>query len=75
MSSFGSWTDSIVNQLRAHSYIWINPKTTNLIESKLLHMVTHNRLEHEQEGVIKKLIQTTLSPIFSVWYTKYVRIH
>ena len=35
MSIFGSWTDSFVNQLRAHSHIWVNPNLTNFIESKL----------------------------------------
>jgi hypothetical protein len=34
MSSFGSWVDSIVNQLRAHSHIWIYPKIIHFVESK-----------------------------------------
>ena len=35
MSSKCLWTSSIKNQLRAHSHIWVNPKITNFIESKL----------------------------------------
>ena len=34
MSSFGLWIASIVNKLRAHSHIWINPKMDKFIESK-----------------------------------------
>ena len=35
MSRFDSCIGSIVNQLRAHSHIWTNPKITNYIESRL----------------------------------------
>ena len=35
MSSMHSWTRSTVNHLRAHYPIWINPKTTNFVESRL----------------------------------------
>jgi hypothetical protein len=35
MSNLDSWSDSIVNQLRAHSYIWIDPKFIDSIASKL----------------------------------------
>ena len=30
-----SWTGSIINRLKAHSHIWINPKITNYVESNL----------------------------------------
>ena len=35
MSSNHSCTSSIVKQLRAHCHIWIDPKITNYVESKL----------------------------------------
>ena len=35
MSNFGWKTSFIVNKLRPHSHIWINPKIANFFESKL----------------------------------------
>jgi hypothetical protein len=49
MSCFGLWTSSTVNLLRAHSHIWIHPKITNFVESKLFTWLKHTRLVHEQE--------------------------
>jgi hypothetical protein len=53
MSCFGLWTGSTVNLLRAHSHIWIHPKITNFVESKLFTWLKHTRLEHEQEDELK----------------------
>ena len=53
LSSFGLWTSSTINWLRACSHIWTNPKITNFFESKTIQLVDYSKLEYEQEEYLK----------------------
>ena len=59
MSSFGSWTGFVVNQLRTHHHIWLIPQIANYVESKLSTWHKHSILEHEQG---EELIQSRNHP-------------
>jgi hypothetical protein len=60
MSSFGSWIGYIVNQLRAHSHIGINPKITKIFERNfsMWHNIENLNTRNNQET-----IQTTVKGV------------